>query len=193
MPRLNRTQQAVARVIYILSGIIVLLIFISFVVRLFGGNELVVSTFFTGTFKGIYADANIGSAVLSLYLLVAMTYFPIFAYLIMLFVTSFLVLNPIRIFRGILNSIFRFIELFLVTRFLFKILAASVQSSFVSLIYQSTNFIPDTLSILPVIKLTNSELEVATFFIFGIILVIDILIWNLLTSLLDEQKYEQIK
>jgi len=190
MPKLNRTQQAVAGVIYILSGIVVVLLLVSFVFRLFGSDELGISRFFSAPFRGIFSDASIGQGSVSVYLMVAMLFYPLLAYIVMLFITSLLVLNPLRIVRGIVNALFRFVELVLVTRFLFKVFAASIQSSFVTFIYKSTNFIPSTLSFIPTIRFSNSEFELSTFFVFGIILIIDILVWNLFTSLLEDRNYD---
>lgn len=136
MPRLNRTQQIVATIIYFIFGVIVLFVLMGFILKFFGASEtsgifrgiFSISNFFTGMFRGSYPDIDLGPFTLSIFRFVALTYYPIFAYLLMLLLTGILVLNPFKIVRNVLNVFFRFIELFLVTRFLFKALAADRKS-----------------------------------------------------------------
>ncbi|MBN1915461.1 hypothetical protein JW796_00500 [Candidatus Dojkabacteria bacterium] len=198
MPRLNRTQQIVAAVIYFIFGVIVLFILIAFILKFFGASETSgifrgifnISNFFTEMFRGSYQDIRFGPLTLSIFRFVAMTYYPIFGYLLVLLIAGLFVLNPFKIARNISNAFFRFIELFLITRFLFKALAASSQSSFVAFIYKYTNFIPDALHFIPVIRIGQSDIELSVFLVFGIVLMIDILIWNLFQGILGEKDYE---
>ena len=197
MKRYTRTQQIVAGIIYFFFGLILVTLFFGGLLTFFNaprssavwGIFYSAYDFFLKPFIGIYPDTKFLSFTLSLAGLVAATVYPLISYNIVNLVTSFLVLNPFKIFMNLVLFLLRFIESVLFIRFLFKALVASTKSTFVGSLYDISDFIPNTLSILPTIRLGSTEIETATFLVLGIIITLDFLAHNLFEALFGEDSY----
>jgi hypothetical protein len=195
---MNRRQQAVAAVIYFFFGIIIFILFLSFIFRLFGATSsnpffdfwFSLSNFFGSPFSGIYPDFNIGPFIFSAATFIAIVFYALFAYLVALLFVSFAELNPLKIVRNLIRFVFRLFETLFFSRFLFRALAASTASSFVSFIYNLTGWPVEQLSqIIPTLTLGIFVIEFSTFFILGVIIFLEILFENLFAGVFGDDSY----
>ncbi len=195
---MNRRQQAVAGIVYFFFGIILFILFLSFIFRLFGATSsnpffdfwFSLSNFFAAPFDGIYPDFNVGPFIVSTSTFVAIVFYSLFAYLVALLFVSFAELNPLRIIRNLIRFIFRLFETLFFTRFLFRALAASTASSFVTFIYNLTGFpVEQVAQIIPTLTLGIFVIEFSTFFILGVIIFLEILFENLFAGVFGDDEY----
>jgi len=188
MSSIKQIRRIISIVIYGLVSIVIALIIIRLFMLLIGANKTTSivsfinnsSETFVTSFRGIYPDImiNNGQFGIEVFSVVALMFYVSLAFLISKSIRSVVETDVIQIVVNLIDTVFKFAEFILITRFIFKLTGASIVSQFVSLIYDISNIIYEPFKgILPGFSIPsiNAVFETSTLIAIIVIIVFDVL------------------
>jgi hypothetical protein len=174
--------------VYGLVSIIIALIIVRVFLLVIGANtgSLAVSfiyntsEIFVAMFRGIYPNVLIdnGRFVIEIFSINALMFYLAIAFLVQKSIKSVFESDSIQLLTNIIDTVFKFAEFILITRFILKLTGASVASQFVRILYDISGMIYEPFKgILPgySIPSLNSVFETSTIIAIIIIIVFDVL------------------
>jgi len=151
MMDLQKLRKLVTLFVFGIFSLIMASIIVRIFLRVIGANEsnaivafiYNVSGSFIDGFRGAYPNISINgdTYALEIFAVLAIMFYVILAFLISRLLKSFLDTDVVNIITHVIDTGFKAVEFVLITRFMFKLTGASVQSSFVDTIYNMSNVI----------------------------------------------------
>ena len=190
----SKVRRIINTLVFGIFGFIVAIIFIRILLKLLGANPEAgfvvfwyqLSNNFVGSFQGIYPSLETTATrnVIEVYSLIAMMFYLILALLSAKLFTSVTQPTKLDIINTFIDGVFKFIEFFLITRFILKITGANVISLFVNFIYSVSAIIYEPFTgILPTYKVGTITFETSTLIAIIIIIIFDLVTENLVKNL----------
>lgn len=187
-------QSKIRTIIYSIFALIVGIVLIRVLLKIVGANPnnefadfwYTFSDIFVEPWAVIYPGIVSGRMVIEIYSIVAVLF-----YIIISIVASKSVSSPFEDTRKLaiielVDSIFKAIEFLLITRFIFKITAASTSALFVRLIYDLSWIVYEPFAtLMPAIEFEGARFEISTLVALVVIIILDLVTEQLLFSLLD--------
>ncbi len=187
-------QSKIRTIIYSIFAVIVGIVLIRVFLKLVGANPnnefaqfwYGLSDIFVKPWATIYPSYSTGKMVIETYSIVATLFYICFSVIASKSATSAFDDSRKQAIIDIVDSLFKIAEFLLITRFVFKLTAASLSSSFVHLIYDLSWVVYKPFStLLPSISFEDAVFEISTLVALIIIIILDIVTEQLLWSLLD--------
>jgi len=190
----RNVRRIINTLVFGIFGFIVAIIFVRILLKLLGANPEAgfvvfwyqLSHNFVGSFQGIYPSLETTATrnLLEVYSVIAMMFYLILALLSAKLFTSVTQPTKLDIINTFIDGVFKFIEFFLITRFILKITGANVISLFVNFIYSVSAIIYEPFTgILPTYKVGTITFETSTLIAIIIIIIFDLVTENLVKNL----------
>lgn len=195
-----RTQ--IRAVVYGIFGIISAIVLIRIILVIVGANPgapfvsfwFDISGFFINIFRSTYPilEAELLKVRIELYSVFALLFYTTCAFLVQKSFTSFTREDPIEVVKAIIDSLFKFAEALLITRFLFKLTGASVVGIFVKFIYEVSAIVYEPFrGILPTIQIGDLGIIIESSTVIAIIVIVifDAVTEGVIDSLTGHKKF----
>lgn len=187
-------QNKIRTIIYSIFAVIIGFVLIRVLLKLVGVNPNNEFADFWYTFSDVFVEPwaiiypNIisGKMIIEIYSIIAILF-----YIIISVVLSKSASSPFEDTRKqaiveIVDSMFKVVEFLLITRFIFKLTAASTSAAFVRLIYDLSWIVYEPFAtLMPAINFEGARFEISTLIALIIIIVLDLVTEQLLFSILD--------
>lgn len=190
---MDKTRRNIRRVVFGLTSIVVLILALRFFLLLLNAarshfvTELIIdlSEPLVEPFTGTFAGTGFGSLIVSMEIIVAMVFFIFAGIFIAGTITAFIQEKVGRIFVEIIDIIFKVLEFILLARLVFKIFGIEGDSSFLNLIFSSTEWVA---GLLPTVDVLGGSLEFSTLFILVAIVILDLVTEGVFEEMMKEDK-----
>jgi uncharacterized protein YggT (Ycf19 family) len=168
---------------YGIFGFIIAIIFIRILLMVLGANPNAnfvifwydLSDNFVNIFRGMYPnlEPERSSSIVEIYSIIAMVFYMLLAFLVSKMLTSVVESDGVQIIKNIVDTIFKVLEFFLITRFILKLTGASAESIFVNFIYGvSAIFYEPFQGIFPTFKVADFNIIFETSILIAIIVIV---------------------
>ncbi|KXK26453.1 MAG: YGGT family protein [candidate division WS6 bacterium OLB20] len=146
------------------------------------------SNMFVGAFRDIYPQlqAQLLTVRIELFSIFAMVFYLVVALLTQKSVSSFTEDSRLDVVKSIIDSLFKFLEFFLIARFLLKLTAASIESDFVRFVYGISAVVYEPFKdILPAVRIADFGIifESSTLIAIIVIIIFDLVTEGIIDSI----------